>query len=109
MVENADLCTELMSRDAELNLLQDVQLHSLEGQVRVRELEAEIRALRDKIAAEGKLKEQLDHAKLELEQAQRSGQSRPCGQQNALAAARHCVQGLDPGLRQLRCEHEVAA
>ena len=28
---------------------------------------------RDKIAAEGKIKEQLDHARLELEQAQRSG------------------------------------
>jgi ATP-dependent Clp protease ATP-binding subunit ClpB len=35
---------------------------------------------RDKIAAEGKLKEQLDHAKLELEQAQRSGDLAKAGE-----------------------------
>ena len=35
---------------------------------------------RDKIAAEGKIKEQLDHAKLELEQAQREGDLAKAGE-----------------------------
>ena len=42
MAQNTVVCAQLLEREAEVNLLQDVQLASLEGAVRLRELEAAI-------------------------------------------------------------------
>jgi ATP-dependent Clp protease ATP-binding subunit ClpB len=55
---------------------------------------------RDKIAAEGKIKEALDHARLELEQAQRTGD---------LAKAGELSYGTIPGLEKQLAEAEAQA
>jgi ATP-dependent Clp protease ATP-binding subunit ClpB len=88
--------TDAASRDRLSNL--DAELANLEQQSA--ELTTRWQSEKEKIAGEAKLKEQLDQARLQLEQAQRSGD---------LARAGELSYGVIPGLEKQLAEAESAA
>jgi ATP-dependent Clp protease ATP-binding subunit ClpB len=88
--------TDAASRDRLSNL--DAELANLEQQSA--ELTTRWQSEKEKIAGEAKLKEQLDQARLQLEQAQRQGD---------LARAGELSYGVIPGLEKQLAEAENAA